>query len=265
MHVFITGGTRGIGQGLVNEFIKRGHVVSFTGTTQKSVDKSIEKLSGEYIGLVCDVRNSTELVTAKDKAINKFGKIDIWINNAGVSHLQKDISDLSEDEIKRVIDINVTGMIMGTNIALNEMKKQGYGSIYNFEGLGSDGRVIPKTIVYGASKRLVRYFSRACNKELKEYPNIFVGTISPGMVFTDLLLKDATKDSMKIMGILGNDVETVTPFIVKKVLKRKQYIYWLTTRKVMFKFFMSVFKHEKKNSNWFCLIRINRLGGMKWN
>ena len=245
MHVFITGGTRGIGQGLVNEFLKSGQDVSYTGTSQKSVDKSIDKLSGKYIGLVCDVRNLDELVMAKDNAVNKFGKIDIWINNAGVSHALKNLPDLSKEDIKKVIDINVTGMIMGTSIALNEMKKQGFGAIYNFEGLGSDGRIIPKTIIYGSSKRLVRYFSKACNKELKEYPDIFVGTISPGMVFTDLLLKDVSKDSMKIMNILGNDVETVTPFIVKKVLKRKQYIYWLTTRKVMGKFIMSIFKKNK--------------------
>lgn len=245
MHIFITGGSRGIGHGLVKEFLKKGHEVSFTGTTEASVKSGIKDLEGSFYGIKCDVRNYAEILEAKDLALEKFGCIDIWINNAGVGQDYNDVSDLSETEIKKVIDINVLGMIMGTNIALNEMKKQNHGLVYNMEGLGSDNRMIPKTVVYGSSKRLLRYFSNACNKELKGFEEIFVGTLSPGMVFTDLLLKNSTPESMKIMNILGNTVEEVTPFLVDKMLKGKQKINWLTTRKVMIKFLGSIFKKNK--------------------
>jgi len=134
---------------------------------------------------------------------------------------------------------------MGTSVALNEMKKQNYGKVYNMEGLGSDGRVISKTIVYGSSKRLLRYFSNGANKELKEFDEISVGTLSPGMVFTELLLKDSTKESMKIINILGNSVEEVTPYLVEKIIKGKKNINWLTNRKVMIKFGKSLFKKKK--------------------
>ena len=244
VHVFITGGTRGIGNGLVKEFLKRGHKVSFTGTTQVGIDKALEDLSGEFNGIVCDVRNYDEIENAKSIAFNKFTDIDIWINNAGVTQPQKDVYELTEEEIKRVIDINVTGMIMATAIAVKQMKKQKYGIVYNMEGLGSNNMMIPKTIVYGSSKRLLRYYSRAICKELKNDRNIFVGTISPGMVFTDLLLKDATEESMRITNILGNKVEEVTPFLVKNMLRGKKHIYWLTNRKVMWRFFTSIFKKK---------------------
>jgi len=244
VHVFITGGTRGIGNGLVKEFLKRGHKVSFTGTTQVGIDKALEDLSGEFNGIICDVRNYDEIENAKSIAFNKFTDIDIWINNAGVTQPQKDVYELTEEEIKRVIDINVTGMIMATAIAVKQMKKQKYGIVYNMEGLGSNNMMIPKTIVYGSSKRLLRYYSRAICKELKNDSNIFVGTISPGMVFTDLLLKDATEESMRITNILGNKVEEVTPFLVKNMLRGKKHIYWLTNRKVMWRFFTSIFKKK---------------------
>ena len=245
MHVFITGGSKGIGRGLVVEFLKRGHSVSFTGTSDESLLKGSVGLSGNFLRIVCDVRNYNDLVSAKNQAIDKFECIDIWINNAGVGQAYKDISDLSEEEIKNVIDINVSGMIMGTSVAIKEMKKQNHGFVYNMEGLGSDGRIIPKTIVYGASKRLLRYFSKGVNKELKEYKEITVGTLSPGMVFTDLLLKDSSPESMKIINILANKVEEVTPYLVENMLKGKKNIYWLTNTKVMIKFIKSRFKKKK--------------------
>ncbi len=245
MHVFITGGSKGIGRGMVIEFLKRGHSVSFTGTSDDSIKKSSIDLKGDFLGLVCDVRNYDDLVKAKELAINKFECIDIWINNAGIGQAYKDVSDLTESEIKDVININVNGMIMGTSIALTEMKKQNHGTIYNMEGLGSDGRVIPKTLIYGSSKRLLRYFSKGINKELKGFKEINVGTLSPGMVFTDLLLKDSSPESMKIINILGNSVEEVTPFLVEKMISGKKNINWLTNRKVMYKFFISLFKKKK--------------------
>lgn len=245
-HIFITGGTRGIGKGLVKEFLKEGHNVSFTGTSIESVKKAESNLKGNYLTIVSDVRNYDSIVNAKDNAINKFGEIDIWVNNAGVTQSNETISDLAVDEIKRVIDINITGLILGTKVALIQMKKQNYGRIYNMEGLGSDNRMYPKTVIYGSSKRLVRYFSHSSNKELKDYENIFVGTISPGMVFTDLLLSGSTKESENIFRILGNKVEEVTPFLVNKMLANKLHINWLTNRKVIYRFLKSLFiKNDK--------------------
>lgn len=242
MHIFITGGTRGIGNGLVKEFLLLGHEVSFTGTSDTSITNASKDLKGSFYGIICDVRSYDSIEKAKDLAVDKFKCIDIWINNAGVDQSRKDICNLTESEIKKVIDINVSGMIMATSIAIAEMKRQNFGHIYNMEGLGSNNMKIAKTVVYGSSKRLLTYFSKACNKELKDYKDIVVGTLSPGMVFTDLLLADLDEESLKITAILGNKVETVTPFLVKKMVKGKKYIHWLTNRKIAWKFFSSMFK-----------------------
>lgn len=241
MHIFITGGTRGIGKGIVKEFLKLGHNVSFTGTSEKSISTAMDEFDGECTGYVCDVRQFDSIFEAKEKAVDKYKCIDIWINNAGVDQTREVVSRLPEENIKKVIDINVTGMIYGTKIALREMKGQGFGVVYNMEGLGSNNMMIKETIIYGSSKRLLTYFSKACNKELKDRKDIFVGTLSPGMVFTDLLLDNSNEESLKITGILGNRVEEVTPFLVKNMIKGKQYIYWLTNRKIFWKFFKSIF------------------------
>ncbi len=245
MNILITGGTRGIGYGLVTEFLKRKHSVVFTGTSEQSIQNASSKLTGEFLGIVCDVRYKEQLEKAKDQAIDQFGPIDIWINNAGVDQDRLDVSDLSEEEIKRVIDINVVGMMFGTSVALSQMKKQGYGHVYNMEGLGSNNMTIPKTLIYGSSKHLLTYFSKGCNKELKSYKDVWVGTLSPGMVFTDLLLHDMGDEGMKIARILGSEVEEVTPWLVKKMLNNKKRIVWLTNIKVMGKFMFSFLKNKK--------------------
>lgn len=244
MNILITGGTRGIGFGLVNEFLKLNHQVVFTGTNNESVSKASSKLKGDFLGVLCDVRYKDQIEKVKDQAIEKYGTIDIWINNAGVDQKRLDVSDLSEEEIKKVIDINVIGMMLATSIALTQMKKQGHGHVYNMEGLGSNNMAIPKTLIYGSSKHLLSYFSRGCNKELKDYKDIWVGTLSPGMVFTDLLLHDMGADGMRIANILGNEVEEVTPFLVKNMLKNKKRIVWLTNFKVMGKFIFSFLKKK---------------------
>lgn len=241
MHIFITGGTRGIGLGLVKEFLKRGHSVSYTGTTQNSLDQHIGELDGSFFPIVCDVRERKQIETAKDLAMGRFGNIHIWINNAGVSQKNVDVSELSEVEIKRVVDINVSGMIMGTSVALSQMKKQEFGTVYNMEGLGSNNMKIPRTLVYGGSKRFLTYFSQGCNKELKDYPKIRVGTLQPGMVFTDLLIHNMTEEGMKIARILGSKVEVVTPFLVQQMIKGKQTIKYLTFGKTLWRFLTAPF------------------------
>lgn len=245
MHIVITGGTRGIGQGLVKEFLSLGHNVTFSGTSEQSVQKGMDGLKGNVHAVVCDVRHKTQIKDLLKQAKSHFGNIDIWINNAGVDQERLTVSELPEEDIKRVIDVNVTGMILGTSVALAAMKEQGYGRIYNMEGLGSNNVVIQKTIIYGSSKRLLTYFSKGCNKEIKDYPNVVVGTMQPGMVFTDLLLRNLGEDGMKVARILGNKVEDVAAFLVKQSLNKKKHIHFPSYRKAFPRLLMAPFKKRE--------------------
>jgi len=233
MHIFITGGTRGIGRGMVQQFLQLGHHVTYTGTTHNTVNTSTLDLQGDYLALVCDVRDYVLFEKTVEKAIEKHGNIDVFINNAGVDQPDSYLYDLAPEDIKKVIDINVIGTMYGTKIILKHMLQHKKGVIYNFLGLGSNDMIIPKTIVYGSSKRLIRYFSKAVAKECKNYRDITIGTIQPGMVFTDLLLQNMSEEGMKVAKILGNDVQEVTSFIVKQVVKGKSNITFPTYRKAL--------------------------------
>jgi NADP-dependent 3-hydroxy acid dehydrogenase YdfG len=245
MHVVITGGTRGIGYGLVTEFLRLGHKVSFTGTSETTVSAAMKTLKGSAKGYVCDVRDIKNMRLFRDETIQEFGDIDIWINNAGVNHPLEPVYKLDENDIKKINDINITGMMFGTKVALEHMIERKVGIVYNMEGLGSNNMVIPKTIVYGSSKRLLRYFSKACNKELKDFKDVRVGTLQPGMVFTDLLMENMSKDGMKIARILGRNVSVVTQYLVKHMLKSKKNISFLTNRRVIASFITYPFRKSR--------------------
>ena len=137
--VVITGSTRGIGLGMANEFLNRGHQVVISGTSDASVSKamdSIEDNKDNVIGVPCLVQDIESVQNLWDQSMTAFGKVDIWINNAGVSTSRQGLEDLETKEILTTVDTNLTGSILCTKVVAKEMLKQGFGQIYMFEGFG---------------------------------------------------------------------------------------------------------------------------------
>jgi NAD(P)-dependent dehydrogenase (short-subunit alcohol dehydrogenase family) len=175
----------------------------------------------------------------------KFGEIDIWINNAGIGQSQTDFWDLDPDLIQDLVDTNVTGAMFGAKVALAGFREQGRGAFYNMEGLGSDGRQVEGLTLYGSSKRALNYLSDSLASEVKG-TEIIVGALSPGMVLTDFILgryegkdPDEWESARRIFNILADKVETVTPFLAEKVLQNQKNgvrILWLTPGKAFWRF-----------------------------
>ena len=244
--IVITGSSKGIGFGLAQCFLAEGHTVVITGTSQKSVDEAAGKLKDFdelVLPLVCDVRSRQSIDEVIKQTHEKHKRIDIWINNAGINHKSLPLIKLPQEDIQNIVDINVFGVINGSRAAGEYMLKQGLGAIYNMEGLGSDGRIAKGTAYYGMTKRMVRYFARSMAAEFAG-TGVIVGRLSPGMVLTNLLLKDIDaspekESALKIFKILADRVETVTPYLSRKILKNKKnnaYIAWLTTGKIILRF-----------------------------
>ena len=241
--VVITGGTRGIGLGMAKEFLSRGHNVVITGTSEESVARGLKDIgeNSNLIGVPCLVENTDSIEMVWNKAIERFKTVDVWINNAGAATSRNGLEELSYDEITRTIDTNLTGTILATRIVSARMLKQGSGQIYMFEGFGSNGQLQKGISVYGSTKRALRYFTAAAANEFKDTP-IVIGSISPGIVTTDLLLrssKSSEKDwekAKKVLNVLADRAEVVTPWLVDEVLKNNKNgakIAWLTTIKVL--------------------------------
>ncbi|MFC2014222.1 SDR family oxidoreductase, partial [Chloroflexota bacterium] len=159
------------------------------------------------------------------------------------------IWDYSCDTIDRVVSTNITGAIYGLTVALKGMMEQGFGCIYNMEGLGSSGPVIKGLALYAATKSALAYLTTAAVKEVHGTP-IMVGGLRPGMVATKLITQqyvghpEKWNRSKRIFNILSDRVETVTPWLANKILTNKKNgarIEWLTRSKVIMRFLASPF------------------------
>jgi len=216
-----------------------------SGRSQATVDAEVQRLAEQYgadkvSGTSCAVADHKQVQSLWDAAYNRFGRVDIWINNAGVTHTTKHLTKMDIEEIKPVIDTNITGMICGSKIALEGMFKQGFGQIYNMEGHGSNDSKLAGVSVYGTSKRALRYFTEVLIDETEDTP-VQVCFVSPGIVLTDFLINGMRKrpaeelESIKpILNCLADAVETVTPFLVEHILKNDKHgveIAWLTEEK----------------------------------
>ena len=257
-NIVITGSISGIGYGLADSFLSLGCSITISGRSQKKLARIINILANKYepshvFGYPCDVTHYDQVQALWDAAKARFGNIDIWINNAGVGHPETDIWSYSPDQIREVVDTNLIGAMYGSVIALKGMLEQGYGGIYNMEGLGSSGPIIRGMALYGTTKSALTYLTRAMVKETQGTP-ILVGGLRPGMVATKLITEqyegrpEEWERSKRIFNILADRIETVTPWLAKKVLANNKSgvnIVWLTRFKVLRRFLIAPF-HKRK-------------------
>ncbi len=249
-NIVITGSTRGIGLCMAREFLLAGCSVTLSGRSKNSgeaVLHSLAEFKDRILYVACNVSVKTELETLWLESAKKWGRIDIWINNAGQNCPNEFVTDTAEEYIDRVIDTNIKGMVFGSRIAAQYMLKQGAGQIWNMEGLGSNNMIIKKTVLYGMSKHALTYFTKGLAKEL-EGTQVTAGRLSPGMMLTDFITKtpDGEKSSAvqekafkSIFNILADKPETVAAFFIPRMLANKKnnaQIMWLTNAKTMFRF-----------------------------
>lgn len=255
--VVITGSTKGIGYGLAEEFLKRGCKVVISSRKKEDVQKVEAEFGSKYqkenvAGFVCDVSKYENNQSLFDFAKSKFGRVDIWINNAGLNAPRKMFWEQSVERMQEVVETNLLGVIYSSRVVINGMLKQGSGQLYNMEGLGSDGRIADGLAIYGSTKRALTYLTQSLALETKNTP-VQVCLLSPGIVVTDLLVKDYEgapekfESAKRIFNILGDKVETVTPYLAEKILENKdgKKVAWLTTPKVFMRFMTAAF--NKRN------------------
>ena len=260
--VVITGSTRGLGFEMAKEFKKNDYNVVVCGTNDAGIEKAISELNkvtgnGELLGVKCNVSNSEEVEALCAEASDKFGNIDIWINNAGVNQSFKYAWELDSNEMDFLFGVDLKGTINGTNVAVRYMMNQGFGAIYNVEGMGSNDAIQCKFALYGTAKRAVTYYTDAVAKELAESNSpIVIGRLSPGIMITDFLTsskgqKDAyelEEKTKKVYNILGDYPDVIAKFLVTKIIENRKTnirIEWLTSKKAAWRFMTAGF--SKRN------------------
>ena len=213
--VIVTGGSRGIGKAIVYAFANAGYnVILNYNQSEQSARNIVEDLK-DCKGIVemfkADVSKRDE-VDAMIEYVNKeFGSIDVVINNAGISHVGL-FDEITEDEFRRVIDVNLMGVFNVTQSALKEcMLSKKNGTIINISSIwGISGASCE--VAYSASKAGVIGLTKGLAKELAP-SNITVNTIAPGAIATDMIYKEYSQEEIETiekdipMGRLGTPIE----------------------------------------------------------
>jgi len=185
----VTGAARGIGRAIALTFGSEGAnvVVNYSKSKERAeeVVNEIIKLGRKAIAVKADVSNKEEVDRMVEIVIKEFGKIDVLVNNAGISWPNPNPLTATREELEKVIGVNLFGTYYCTQAVAPYMIKQRYGKIINISSLASIGTTVPYSIAYALSKAAVNNLTKRLAYELGPY-NINVNAIAPGMIRTEI-------------------------------------------------------------------------------
>ncbi|MCA9258374.1 MAG: SDR family oxidoreductase [Planctomycetales bacterium] len=183
--VVITGASSGLGEAAARHLAKSGALVVLGARRLDRIEALADELGGDgqALAVVTDVTDPAQVKRLVDAAVERFGRVDVMLNNAGLMQ-QSPLEALKIDEWDAMIDVNVKGVLYGIAAALPHMKKQRSGHIINVSSVAGH-KVTPAGSVYCATKHAVRAISEGLRSEVKPY-NMRTTIISPGAVATEL-------------------------------------------------------------------------------
>jgi NAD(P)-dependent dehydrogenase (short-subunit alcohol dehydrogenase family) len=211
---------------LVTMLAERGARVVVSGPWPEESATLAEELEGRGLAAVAaagDVTDPAEVAALADTAVERFGGLDIWVNNAALATPVGRAFDLDPSWFEQSVHVNVLGTYYGARTAARTMLPRGGGVIVNMLGRGDDVRPTPHTSPYGASKAWARSFTRSLQQEYRD-SGITVMGFNPGMMLTDMLLApqvvgDAGEAAMKPYGavtrIFGDPPEVAASALVR--------------------------------------------------
>ena len=203
--ICVTGASDGIGRVISEHFSKDYTVVAISRNEKKL--KELQSKTG-VVYYVCDVTNSGQVEDAMSRIIAENKRIDVLINSAGMLSVGE-LSDVSFDEIKSMIDTNLTGLINTTKPAVALMKKQKFGTIININSQAGIGYGASEFSLYNASKWGVTGFSKCLQTEVSKY----------GIRVTDIFLGRTNTKIFEKVGLKRDMSKALAPLDIAKTIE----------------------------------------------
>ena len=223
--VVITGSTRGFGYAIAESMLEAGATVAVTGRSQQAVERALNGLQpkGRMSGFVMDVREEEQVYKLVEDVVAEFGRIDIWINNAGYSNAAGMMLDMNPQDALEMFLSNDLGVLQCTQAIMRTMLPRKQGMLVNIYGQGSFLNQSSPTGLYGATKAWITSFTRTLATELKGSGVQILG-FSPGMMTTDMLTSpnvvgERGKEMMKNFGFVLRFLATSPKYAADKLVK----------------------------------------------
>lgn len=182
--VVITGGSSGIGAALARQLGARGDAVAL-GARRGGLLREVASQSGpDALAVTMDVTKREDVDRLRDEALKKFGRVDVWVNNAGRG-INREVDALTERDVREMVDVVLMSVFHGVQSVLPYFKGRGQGHIVNVSSFLGRVPLLSYRSIYSASKAAVNVMSANLRMELREsYPGIHVSVVMPGIVDT---------------------------------------------------------------------------------
>jgi len=228
--VLITGGSAGLGYAMTSAFLSAGDRVVICGRDPQRLREALDSLRerfplGEVDGIVCDAGDPSGVKALADFAALRLGTVDRWINNAGsAGKMKRPLWELQAADILQTCSTNLAGSLMLCSEAVRMMDRQPPSKepryhIFNM-GFSWSGAAFSRSAVpHKASKKGVADLTRFLSGELKAAGKTGIGVheLSPGLVLTELLLRDASAEAMRFFNVIAEKPEKVASVLVPKI------------------------------------------------
>jgi NAD(P)-dependent dehydrogenase (short-subunit alcohol dehydrogenase family) len=188
--VVITGAAQGIGFGLAQAFHERGCRVALL---DRDPAAALAQSGGAPVmDISCDVTEEAAVRAAWEAVDARFGRVDLWVNNAGHALGWTPVIEMDSADFRRMLEVNLLGLFHAARAAFQGMIAQGSGAIYNITGAGAAGEYTPGMTGYATTKRAVQFFTDSLAIEARDTP-VIVGAVSPGLVLTEGFFREHAK------------------------------------------------------------------------
>ena len=192
--VIVTGGAGGIGSAICRGFANDGHTIVVADFDREGAERLAKDLGGEAVALQVDVGNKESVGRMVEESLNRFGKIDVLLNGAGIMP-RNQVKDITEEEWDRVLRINLKGVFLCSQAVARHMVKINQGRIVSIaSGRGVAGA--PGAAHYAASKAGVIAFTKSLATELAPH-HVLVNAMAPGVTDTAMSQAGFTEEERK--------------------------------------------------------------------
>ncbi|MGI2329082.1 glucose 1-dehydrogenase [Planococcus sp. YIM B11945] len=188
----VTGAAQGMGAAHVKKFIDEGAKVVLTDLNEEKGQALAEELGENALFVKQNVTSAEDWATVVAEAENAFGPVNVLINNAGIT-MAKSILQTTEEEYRRIVDINQVSVFLGMKTVIPSMQKAGGGSIINISSMNG---LVAGAIGYTDTKFAVRGMTKAAAIECAHY-GIRVNSVHPGVIATPMVIQEDTKAAVE--------------------------------------------------------------------
>ncbi|MFB9860735.1 SDR family NAD(P)-dependent oxidoreductase [Salinicoccus siamensis] len=190
--VIITGGAQGMGKLHAEKALAQGAKVAITDINEEKGQATAKELGENALFIKHDVSNEEDWKNVANQVVEKFGRVDVLVNNAGITY-NKGLEDISLDDYMKIVNINQVSVFLGTKTVAPLMKEQKNGSIINISSMNG---LVGGAPAYTDTKFAVRGLTKASARELSPF-NIRVNSVHPGVIQTPMLEQEGVKEAVE--------------------------------------------------------------------